>query len=97
MFSQQFTSCKKYRKLSFDLFDTKQREDESLRAYLKRFNLAKLDVPDASEDTLMNALITGIREGPFFQNLIIHVPCSFGEVLDRAESYINLEETLRIK
>jgi Retrotransposon gag protein len=97
MFLKQFTSSKKCQKLPFELFNTKQRGDETLRQYLTRYNKVRLEVPSANEDIWMNALVNGIRKGPFFDSLIVKAPRNFGELLQEAESYIHLEEASKIK
>ncbi|XP_075494116.1 uncharacterized protein LOC142531750 [Primulina tabacum] len=69
VFLHQFSSIKKYKKTDFSLFEVKQRKDETLRAYLKRFNRVALDVPACAPETKTTAFMQGLWEGDFFRSL----------------------------
>ncbi|XP_073312535.1 uncharacterized protein [Primulina huaijiensis] len=92
LFLHQFSSSKKYKKTAFSLFEVKQRQDETLRAYLKRFNRAALDVPTCAPETKTTAFMQGLWEGDFFRSLTKKLPGNFEDLLSHAEKYINMEE-----
>ncbi|XP_073037999.1 uncharacterized protein [Primulina eburnea] len=92
VFLHQFSSSKKYKKTAFSLFEVKQRQDETLRAYLKRFNRVALDVPTCAPETKTTAFMQGLWEGDFFRSLTKKLPGNFEDLLSRAEEYINMEE-----
>lgn len=71
--------------------------EESLRAYVKRFNMAMLEVPAALEEIKISAMTQGLGEGDLFRSLALDPIITFVRLLERAERYINLEEAQRIK
>ncbi|XP_073033912.1 uncharacterized protein [Primulina eburnea] len=97
VFSHHFSSSKKYKKTAFSLFEVKQSPEESLRAYIRRFNRVALDVPTCATETKTIAFTQGLREGEFFRSLTKKVPGDFEDLLSRAEKYINMEEAQKQK
>ncbi|XP_073057061.1 uncharacterized protein [Primulina eburnea] len=97
VFLHHFSSSKKYKKTAFSLFEVKQSPEESLRAYIKRFNRVALDVPSCATETKTTAFTQGLREGEFFKSLTKKVPGDFEDLLSRAEKYINMEEAQKQK
>ncbi|XP_042386672.1 uncharacterized protein LOC121978385 [Zingiber officinale] len=91
-FLRHFASSKKYQKTNHCLFTLKQGSAESLRSYIKRFNQVTQDVPLATSEILMSAFSHEITEGEFFQELIRNPVKNFDEMLEKAASYINVEE-----
>ncbi|XP_075473861.1 uncharacterized protein LOC142504905 [Primulina tabacum] len=92
VFLQQFSSNKKYKKTAFSLFEVKQGQDETLRAYIKRFNRVALDVPSCAPETKTTAFMQGLWERDFFRSVTKKLPENFEDLLSRAEKYINMEE-----
>ncbi|XP_073061690.1 LOW QUALITY PROTEIN: uncharacterized protein [Primulina eburnea] len=96
-FLHHFSSSKRYKKTAFSLFEVKQSGDESLRAYIRRFNKASLEVPACAPETKTTAFTQGLKEGDFFRSLVKKQPGNFEDLLSRAEKYINMEEAQRQK
>ncbi|XP_075483793.1 uncharacterized protein LOC142523947 [Primulina tabacum] len=97
VFLHHFSSSKKYKKTAFSLFEVKQCPEESLRAYIRRFNRVALDVPTLATETKTTVFTQGLREGEFFKSLTKKVPGDFEDLLSRAEKYINMEEAQKQK
>ncbi|XP_075486236.1 uncharacterized protein LOC142525832 [Primulina tabacum] len=97
VFLHHFSSSKKYKKTAFSLFEVKQNPEESLRAYIRRFNRVALDVPTCATETKTTAFTQGLREGEFFKSLTKKVSGDFEDLLSRAEKYINMEEAQKQK
>ncbi|XP_075503967.1 uncharacterized protein LOC142541295 [Primulina tabacum] len=97
LFSHHFSSSKKYKKTAFSLFEVNQSPEESLRAYIRRFNRVALDVPTCATETKTTAFTQGLREGEFFKSLTKKVPGDFEDLLSRADKYINTEEAQKQK
>ncbi|XP_073152910.1 uncharacterized protein [Henckelia pumila] len=74
------------------LFAIKKREHENLRAYIRRFSALALEVPMATTDLLINAFMQGLDTKDFLKSLIKRPPETYGELLARAEKYVNMEE-----
>ncbi|XP_073138783.1 uncharacterized protein [Henckelia pumila] len=97
VFLQHFSSSKRYKKTTLSLFEIKQLNEESLRAYIKKFNRVALEVPVCAPETKITAFTQGLREGEFFRSLVKRAPRYFEDLLARAEKYINMEEAQRQK
>ncbi|XP_073153762.1 uncharacterized protein [Henckelia pumila] len=96
-FLQHFSSSKRYRKTTLSLFEMKQAGEESLRAYIKKFNKIALEVPACAPETRITEFMQGIKEGELFRSLVKKTPRNFEDLLAQAEKYINMEEAQRQK
>ncbi|XP_042386434.1 uncharacterized protein LOC121978121 [Zingiber officinale] len=91
-FLRHFISSRKYQKTDHCLFALKQGPSEPLRSYIKRFNQVAQDIPAATSEILMSTFSHGLTEGEFFKDLIRNPVKNFDEMLEKAASYINVEE-----
>ncbi|XP_073017766.1 uncharacterized protein [Primulina eburnea] len=91
VFVHHFSISKKYKRTAFSLFKVKQSPQESLRAYIQRFNRVSLDVPSCALETKTTTLTQGLCDGDFFRSLAKRTPVDFEDLLARAEKYINME------
>ncbi|KAL0445434.1 UNVERIFIED_CONTAM: hypothetical protein Slati_2266100 [Sesamum latifolium] len=69
LFLHQFASSRKHRKTELSLFSIQQKEGESLKDYLQRFNMAALEVPSANQEVKASAFVQGLIDGDFFKSL----------------------------
>ncbi|XP_042460568.1 uncharacterized protein LOC122044092 [Zingiber officinale] len=92
VFLRHFASSRKYQETYHCLFALKQGSAEPLRSYIKRFNQVAQDVPSATSEIPMSIFSHGLTEGEFFRGLIRNPVQNFDEMLEKAASYINVEE-----
>ncbi|XP_042404863.1 uncharacterized protein LOC121995101 [Zingiber officinale] len=96
-FLRHFASNRKYQKMDHCLFALKQGPSEPLRSYVKHFNQLDQNVPTATSEILMSAFSHGLTEGEFFRDLIRNPVRNFDEMLEKAASYINVEEAQAVR
>ena len=75
----------------------KQREDETLRYYITRFNKEALSIDEADDKILVAAFTNGLQKGKFLFSLYKNDPKTMSKVLYRATKYINAEDALMAK
>lgn len=63
-----------------------------MREFLKCFNQAALEVPTATPEVKINALINVLRDGDLFSSIAKKSVRSFDDLLNNAEKYVILEE-----
>ncbi|GFZ12862.1 hypothetical protein Acr_23g0012470 [Actinidia rufa] len=64
LFVANFMSCRNRQKNASHLFTIHQKETESLKDFVKRFNQAILEVKDPSDKVIIMAMMEGLRPGP---------------------------------
>ncbi|XP_021849371.1 uncharacterized protein [Spinacia oleracea] len=69
-----------------------QEKDESLRSYVKRFNLEAGQIPDLPDDVSFVNFIRGLKKGSFKFDLVKKSVRTMAEVLDEAEAFIHATE-----
>ena len=77
--------------VSYDLFDVRQYQGESLKEFLNRFGaqVVRLNIKD--ETMMVHAFSNGIVPGPFNESLIRNHPKTFGEIRCQAVAHIAVE------
>ncbi|XP_075474458.1 uncharacterized protein LOC142505374 [Primulina tabacum] len=96
-FLHRFASSKRHQRNYLSLFVMKQQETETLREFIRRFNNAELDIPDASPDIMISVFTQGLRGGEYFKSLVKKPPSSYDDLLSRTKKYVNLEDAQRHK
>ena len=72
----------------------KQREDETLRSYIARFNKEALSIDETDNKILVAAFTNGLQKGKFLFSLYKNDPKTMSDVLYKATKYMNVEDTL---
>ncbi|GFY87270.1 plant UBX domain-containing protein 1 [Actinidia rufa] len=88
LFVANFMSCRNRQKNASHLFTVHQKETESLKDFVKRFNQAVLDVEDPSDKVIIMAMMEGLRPGPLFDSLSKNVPETLSALQSKADKYI---------
>ncbi|XP_021840268.2 uncharacterized protein [Spinacia oleracea] len=83
---------KEERKTSMHLGRIQQGKDESLRSYVKRFNLEAGQIPDLPDGVAFDNFIRGLKKGSFKFYLVKKSVRTMAEVLDEAEAFIHATE-----
>ena len=76
------------------MMSIKQREDETLRTYISRFNKEALSIDEVDDKILVAAFTNGLRKGKFLFSLYKNDSKTMSEVLYRATKYMNAEDAL---
>ena len=93
-FTSHFIGGHRYKKSIACLMSIKQREDETLRSYITRFNKEAFSIDEADDKILVAAFTNGLRKGKFLFSLYKNDPKTMSEVLYRATKYMNTEDAL---
>ncbi|GFZ17254.1 hypothetical protein Acr_26g0005240 [Actinidia rufa] len=91
LFVANFMSCRNRQKNASHLFTVHQKETESLKDFVKRFNQAILEVEDPSDKVIIMAMMEGLRPGPLFDSLSKNVPETLSALQSKVDKYIAAE------
>ena len=72
----------------------KQREDETLRSYITRFNKEALSINEVNDKILVAAFTNGLQKGKFLFSLYKNDSKTMSDVLYKATKYMNAEDAL---
>ncbi|KAK6117276.1 hypothetical protein DH2020_048987 [Rehmannia glutinosa] len=96
-FLNHFVSSKRYKKASAHLMGVRQKQDESLRDSIQRFNKEALEIEDLDQSVALAALMNGVRKTSRFAfSLAKKPPLTLADLFNRAEKYINAEEMSKV-
>ncbi|GKV49002.1 hypothetical protein SLEP1_g55776 [Rubroshorea leprosula] len=92
LFSNKFASQREIKRTATELMQVHQKEGESLRDYMQRFNKATLDIDNVPDTICLSALLHGLKRGRFLDDLLENPPKTWNEVNDRSASFILSED-----
>ena len=93
-FTSHFIGGHRYKKSTACLMSIKQRENETLRSYITRFNKEAFSIDEADDKILVATFTNGLRKGKFMFSLYKNDPKTMSKVLYRATKYINAKDML---
>ena len=93
-FTSQFIGGHRYKKSTACLMSIRQREDETLRSSITRFNKEALSIDEANDKILVAAFTNGLQKGKFLFSLYTNDSKTMLEVLYRDTKYMNAEDTV---
>jgi len=91
MFVEQYIVNKAPPLVSYDLFDVRQYQGESLKDFLNRFQAQIVRLPGKDEEMFVHVFKKGVLPGPFSESLIKSHPATFAEIRRRAVAHIAAE------
>ncbi|GKU90818.1 hypothetical protein SLEP1_g4769 [Rubroshorea leprosula] len=92
LFSNKFASQREIKRTATEMMQVNQKEGESLRDYMQRFNKATLDIDNVPDTICLSALLHGLKRGRFLDDLLENPPKTWNEVNDRSASFILSED-----
>ncbi|GFY86029.1 hypothetical protein Acr_04g0007670 [Actinidia rufa] len=97
LFIANFMSYQVRQKSAFHLFTIHQKEIESFKDYVKRFNHAILEVEDPSDKVVIMAIMEGLCPGSLSDSLSKNVLETLSTLQSKADKYISVEELAEAK
>jgi len=91
LFREQYIANRAPSPISYDLFDVRQYQGESLNEFLNRFGAQVVRLNTKDETMMVHAFRKGIVPGPFSESLIRNRPKTFSEIRRRAVAHIATE------
>jgi len=91
LFREQYLANRALVPVSYDLFDVKQFQGETLKEYISRFGAQVVKVGTTDEPMIVFAFRKGVRPGSFDKSLNCKLPKTFAEVRRRALEHIASE------
>ncbi|XP_057962237.1 uncharacterized protein LOC131153796 [Malania oleifera] len=94
LFTGHFLSSRRIAKTTGHLMSMAQGEQETLKNFMHRFNTATLEIRNLDMGVALVALTTVLLPGSFLYSLGKKSQVDMGELMVRAQKYINLEEMM---
>ncbi|XP_068466255.1 uncharacterized protein [Phaseolus vulgaris] len=91
LFREQYLANRAPPLVSYDLFDVKQYQGETLKEYISRFGAHVVKVGTKEEPMIVYAFRKGVCPGPFCESLIRNCPKTFAEIRRRAVEHFASE------
>jgi len=91
LFREQYLANRAPPPVSYDLFDVKQYQGETLKEYISRFGAHVVKVGTKEEPMIVYAFRKGVCPGPFCESIIRNRPKTFTEIRRHAVEHIASE------
>ena len=97
LFKEQYLVNKAPTRLSYDVFDVKQYQGESMKDYLNRFGVQVVRLKPTDEAMIVHAFVKGMLARPFSESLLRFYPKTFTEIRRRALAHIVADDRVTQK
>ena len=97
LFFNHFIDGQRYGRPTTHLLNVKQKEGETLRSYLTRFNKETLLVDGVDDKVVLTAFISGLQSGDFLFSVYKDPPNTMAEMMYEAQQHMNGEEALQAR
>ena len=97
LFREQYLVNKAPTRLSYDVFDVKQYQGESMKDYLNRFAIQVVRLKPIDEAMIVHDFAKGMLPGPFSESLLRVYPRTFTEIRHRALAHIAADDCVTQK
>ncbi|XP_068491979.1 uncharacterized protein [Phaseolus vulgaris] len=91
LFREQYLANRALPPVSYDLFDVKQYQGETLKEYINRFGAQVVKVGTTEEPMIVYAFRKGVCPRPFYESIIRNRLRTFAEIRRRAVEHIASE------
>ncbi|XP_050214325.1 uncharacterized protein LOC126665542 [Mercurialis annua] len=95
LFQARFVACIPQKKLSTDLLAIMQRDGETLRKYIERFNKEAMQIEELSQEIAYTALLNGTTNSDLRKELLAKSPKSFTTLMTIAHTQIRVDDGQR--
>ncbi|WVY93102.1 hypothetical protein V8G54_032190 [Vigna mungo] len=92
LFRRQYMSNWRQKMTPTELVNTKKEKEESLKAFMKRYNEITQRVKDVNHIFIINNLPSCLRPGYFTEKLYVRPPKTMDELQERVTRYIRIED-----
>ena len=97
LFKEQYIVNRAPSPISYDLFDVRHYQGESLKKFLNHFGAQVVTLNTKDETMMVHAFRKGIVSGPFSESLIKNRPKTFSEIRRRVVAHISAEKEVNEK
>ncbi|XP_075665577.1 uncharacterized protein LOC142635276 [Castanea sativa] len=89
-----FIGGQRHRRSSRAILNIMQREDESLKSYVTRFNKEALLINEADDKVLITAFTSGLKRRELLFSIYKNDPNMMAEALYKAKKYMNADDAM---
>jgi len=97
LFREQYLVNKAPTRLSYEVFDIKQYQGESMKDYLNRFGVQVVRLKPTDEAMMVHAFVKGMLPGPFSESLLRFYSKTFTEIRRRSLTHIVADDRVTEK
>ncbi|XP_017406206.1 uncharacterized protein LOC108319553 [Vigna angularis] len=92
LFRRQYTANRRQEITPTKLVNTKQENDKTLKAFMKRYNEVVRRVKDVNHTFIISNLPSCLRPGYFAEKIYVRPPKTMDELLERIDEFVRMED-----